>query len=135
MERQSGPSYETDDIFVLKDAHVLTIDAGIYAIVHESSGSRYVGKALNIRSRVRDHIRDLDAGTERTNADMLLQRAWIRYGRDAFVIRVLEKVRDNEKETRYHIRPDNLSLAEHFYINERGEYNKDRRIVRSYFQP
>jgi hypothetical protein len=79
------------------------------------------------------HVRDLDAGKERTNADMLLQRAWLKFGRDAFFVRILEEVSDNRSETHYHVRPDNLNLAEHYYINEKSEYNKDTRIVRDEF--
>ena len=105
---------------------------GIYAIVNRI-GHRYVGQALNIRERIATHVRDLDAGKERTNADMLLQRAWLEFGRGAFVIRILEEVSDNRPETHYHVRPDNLNLAEHYYINDKAEYNKDRRIVRDEF--
>jgi hypothetical protein len=106
---------------------------GIYAIVNRMNDHRYVGQALDIRERIATHVRDLDAGKEKTNADMLLQKAWQEFGRDCFVIRILEIVVDNKAETHYHVRPDNLSLAEHFFINERAEYNKDRRIVRDEF--
>lgn len=47
---------------------------------------------------------------------------------------VLEVIIDNSSSTSYHVRPDNLSLAEHFYINERSEYNVDKRIVRDEFK-
>ncbi len=107
--------------------------AGIYSIVNRINEHRYVGQAVNVPERVATRVRDLDAGKERTNADMLLQRAWLEFGRDAFVIRILEEMRDNRSETHYHVRPDNLNLAEHYYINERAEYNKDRRIVRDQF--
>jgi hypothetical protein len=109
--------------------------AGIYAIVHEASGLQYVGQAFNIRDRVVTHNRDLSTGVERTNSDMLLQRAWDMYGRDAFVVRVLEEVENNRSETHYHIRPDNLALAEHCYINlsDKSAYNKDKNIVHPKF--
>ena len=123
------------------DSGVYTLDrigqlpkcAGIYAIVNLTNEHRYVGQATNIRERIATHVRDLDAGKERTNADMLLQRAWLGFGRGVFVIRILEEVVNNLSETHYNIRPDNLNLAEHYYINERAEYNKDRRIVRDEF--
>jgi GIY-YIG catalytic domain len=104
---------------------------GIYGIVNTKDNHRYVGQALNLRKRSQEHVRDLDARREFTNRDGLLQRAWIEYGRDAFVFRVLEKITDNRRDTHYHIRPDNLNLAEHFYIsqNKVGDYNKDLRIV------
>src|ERR1700689_2342346 len=107
--------------------------AGIYAIVNSTNGHRYVGQATNIRERIATHIRDLDAGRERTNAEMFLQNAWLEFGREAFAIRILEEVPSNLSETHYHVRPDNLNLAEHYYINEKSEYNKDKRIVRDEF--
>ena len=107
--------------------------AGIYAIVNTINGHRYVGQAANIRQRIATHIRDLDAGRERTNAEMLLQKAWLKFGREAFTIRILEEVPSNLSETHYQVRPDNLNLAEHYHINEKSEYNKDKRIVRDEF--
>lgn len=108
--------------------------AGIYAFVNTLDGHRYVGQAKNINARVRSHIRELEKGTHRTSADRRLQNAWNEFGREAFEIVVLEIVPDNSASTNYHVRPDNLSLAEHFYINERSEYNVDKRIVRDEFK-
>jgi group I intron endonuclease len=111
----------------------LPASAGIYAIVNHTNGHRYVGQAVNIRARISAHVRDLDAGKERTNADMLLQKVWLAFGRNSFFVRILEEVSNNRAETHYNIRPDNLNLAEHYYINEKAEYNKDGRIVRDEF--
>jgi group I intron endonuclease len=73
----------------------LPASAGIYAIVNRTNGHRYVGQAVNIRERIATHVRDLDAGKERTNADRLLQEAWLQFGRDAFFVRILEEVSNN----------------------------------------
>lgn len=108
--------------------------AGIYAIVHTASGARYVGQATNVRARVQHHLRELRKGTHRTSSAQLLQAAWNEHGPDAFEVVVLELIPDNKSATNYHTRPDNLSLAEHYYINDRSEYNADKRIVRSEFQ-
>ena len=108
--------------------------AGIYAIVNSTNGHRYVGQAKKMNTRVRSHVRDLDKGTHRTSEDRRLQNAWNEFGRTAFEIVVLEIITDNSRATNYHVRPDNLSLAEHFYINERSEYNVDKRIVRDEFK-
>lgn len=107
--------------------------SGIYAIVNVITGHRYVGQARNMNARVRSHLRDLQKGTHATNAERRLQEAWMQFGRAAFKAVVLELVADNSKATNYHVRPDNLSLAEHYYINERSEYNVDKRIVRDEF--
>src|SRR5918912_2490972 len=104
--------------------------AGIYAIVNRLNGHRYVGQAKNMNARVRDHVHKLDKGIHRTSEKRLLQNAWNEFGREVFEIVVLEIVSDNHAATNYHVRPDNLSLAEHFYINEQSEYNVDKRIVR-----
>ena len=101
--------------------------SGIYAIVNKQNGHRYVGQANNMNERVREHVRKLD---QVKNTDGLLQKAWNEYGSGAFEFVVLEKVSNNwKKDDRDHGRRDNLSLAEHFYVNERSEYNKDKRIV------
>ncbi len=108
--------------------------AGIYSIVNTTNGHRYVGQATKMNTRIRSHVRDLDKGTHRTSEDRRLQNAWNEFGRDVFEFVVLEIVLNNKAETNYHVRPDNLSLAEHFYINERSEYNVDKRIVRDEFK-
>ena len=108
--------------------------AGIYAIVNATNGHRYVGQARNMNERVRTHVRALDKGTHRTSKDRRLQNSWDEFGRDAFEIVILEVVADNKGATNYHVRADNLSLAEHFYINERSEYNVDKRIVHDKFK-
>ncbi|HLL14377.1 MAG TPA: GIY-YIG nuclease family protein [Pyrinomonadaceae bacterium] len=108
--------------------------AGIYAIVNSTNGHRYVGQAKKMNTRLRSHVRDLDRGSHRTSEDRRLQNAWNEFGRSVFEVVVLEIVTDNSTATNYHVRPDNLSLAEHFYINERSEYNVDKRIVRDEFK-
>lgn len=107
--------------------------AGIYAIVNKTNGARYVGQTADMSARVRDHFRNLANGTHRTNAERRLQEAWDQYGADAFEAVVLDFIDDNRSSTEYHSRPDNLSLAEQWYINERSEYNVDKGIVRGEF--
>ena len=110
-------------------ADALPTDAGIYAIVNRGNGDRYVGQATNIRSRVGEHLRDLRAGRHFAGLNQrLLQDAWNRFAEDAFDGIVLEIVRENKREYPYAERPDNLSLAEQFYIDEKSEYNPDKHI-------
>jgi group I intron endonuclease len=110
--------------------HIPSI-AGIYAIVNKRNRHRYVGQAANMNKRAQDHVRELEKGTHRTNKEGRLQKAWNESGHEAFEIVVLEKVPDNN----YPVWPDKLSLAEHFYINERSEYNVDKHIVGNEFKP
>lgn len=107
--------------------------SGIYAIVNKINDHRYVGQAKNMRTRVQSHWRDLRKGVHRTSAACHLQNAWNQWGEENFIVEVLETVSDNSGQQNYHVRPDNLSLAEHFYINERSEFNSDKRIVRNAF--
>ena len=113
--------------------HVPSV-AGIYAVVNKTNGHRYVGQAKDMKARVRSHIHHLDKGIHRTSEDRRLQNAWNEFGRDNFEIVVLEIVPDNSALTDYHVRPGNLSLAEHFYIHEQNEYNVDKRIMRDEFK-
>lgn len=65
--------------------------AGIYAIEHLASGMRYIGSAVNIRKRWEIHRHYLHNGTHHCQH---LQRAWEKYGADAFAWRVIEVVAD-----------------------------------------
>jgi hypothetical protein len=128
MEESATPVRAVPD-----DVSTLPVTAGIYAIINNRTGDRYVGQACNVRRRIAEHVRDLNLGVEATNADLLLQKAWTRYGKDAFVIEVLEEVTDNRGEFPYRLRPDNLALAEHYYISQGAAYNKDSHIVSAEF--
>lgn len=66
-------------------------DSGIYAITHVVNGKQYIGSAVNIERRWKDHRRHLDKGVHHSSH---LQRAWNKYGADAFAFSVLEYVSD-----------------------------------------
>lgn len=59
---------------------------GVYAIEHAGTKRAYVGQALNILDRWTRHRRALRNGRHDNKP---LQRAWTKYGEDAFTIRVL----------------------------------------------
>lgn len=61
--------------------------SGIYQIRHVASGRVYVGSAVNIEKRWRDHRRQLAAGKHHSRK---LQRAWIKYGAGAFQFEVVD---------------------------------------------
>ncbi len=82
---------------------------GIYQILHEGSGKRYVGQAKNIARRWGGHRRHLERG-EHTSSH--LQRAWVKYGAESFSFHVLETCELND-----------LDAREQFYIDERAEFN------------
>lgn len=60
--------------------------SGIYAIIHRESGRWYVGQSQNLDKRWSDHVWRLK---NNRHGNPLLQRAWNKYGPDAFDFDVL----------------------------------------------
>jgi len=60
--------------------------SGIYEILNLVNGKRYIGSAVYLRRRWGVHRRALRKGSHHSRA---LQRAWIKYGSDAFVFKPL----------------------------------------------
>ncbi|MBO9589544.1 GIY-YIG nuclease family protein [Devosia sp.] len=87
--------------------------SGIYEIVNVINGKRYIGSAVNMAARWRCHRHDLNKGTHHSQA---MQRAWEKYGPDAFAFRV-----------RTECSREDLILMEQVAIDsERPEYNVSR---------
>lgn len=61
--------------------------SGIYQIVNKTTEKRYVGYASNIRQRLKGHISDLSLNKHPND---YLQKAWNKYGAEAFSSSVLE---------------------------------------------
>lgn len=61
--------------------------SGIYMIRNEAAGNGYVGSAVNLRRRWRDHRNLLSRGAHRS---AILQAAWSKNGADAFAFEVVE---------------------------------------------
>lgn len=61
----------------------------IYQIRHIESGRVYVGSTNDPSKRWKAHRRELDRGTHHSE---YLQRAWNKYGTDAFVFEIIEPV-------------------------------------------
>lgn len=62
---------------------------GIYRILHASTDKSYIGQSVDIRSRWKTHRGDLNRGTHRNRH---LQRAWDKYGPEAFEFEIMEFV-------------------------------------------
>lgn len=60
--------------------------SGIYAITNQINGKRYIGSAVNLTGRWRVHRSDLRKGRHHS---LVLQRAYDKYGADAFTYSVL----------------------------------------------
>lgn len=63
--------------------------SGIYRITCTSTGKFYIGSAINLRARCLNHRRTLRRNTHRSPK---LQRAWDKYGEEAFTFEVIELV-------------------------------------------
>lgn len=70
------------------------MSAGVYIIKNMKNGKVYVGSSADIPTRWCKHRGALDAGTHHS---VKLQRAWIKYGREAFSFEVVEIEPDYEK--------------------------------------
>ena len=70
------------------------VASGIYQIENQVHGKRYIGSAVNFRKRWRNHLSALRLGQHRNRH---LQRAFAKYGEEAFVFSVLEDVEEPEK--------------------------------------
>ncbi len=63
------------------------MNAGIYQIMNRHDYHMYIGSSVNIKKRWRDHK---DALSKNTHSNIRLQRAWNKYGEDAFDFSVVE---------------------------------------------
>lgn len=62
------------------------VNCGVYLIEHLESGRRYVGSAVLLKKRWKEHLRQL---TENRHHSRFLQRAWNKYGESAFRFSVI----------------------------------------------
>lgn len=84
-------------------------DSGIYEIVNLVNGKRYVGSAVNLVQRERQHFSALRTGKHH---NVPLSRAWAKYGPDAFEFRVIEVCVASR-----------LIDREQAHIDDRADYN------------
>lgn len=78
---------------------------GVYKIFNTIDGKFYIGSSVNIQSRFKQHIKNLD---NNCHNNKYLQNAWNKYGKSAFKFIVIEEVEDVSK----------LRERENFYITE-----------------
>ncbi len=69
------------------------MSAGVYSIVNRVNGKRYVGHSKNIRDRLNEHFNALKKSK---HGNVILQKAWDKYGADNFTSEVLEYCGLNE---------------------------------------
>lgn len=90
------------------------MNSGIYRITRLETGRSYIGSSQNLRKRFYWHRKMLGEGRHHSQ---FLQRAWAKYGPDAFEFVVIETVE----------RKEDLISREQFWLDkwrdERGVYN------------
>lgn len=67
------------------------MNQGIYTITHIKSGKQYVGSSVTLKRRFNRHKNELRKNIHRCSH---LQRAWNKYGEEAFVFAVIESIVD-----------------------------------------
>lgn len=85
--------------------------SGIYAIVNTLNNKKYVGSSGNLRKRYRQHFNEL---SKNKHINIHLQRAFNKYGKDAFEFWILEEC-ENIRDT--------LLTIEQKWIDSDGDYN------------
>lgn len=73
------------------------MNQGIYKIINVITGDYYVGSSLNLCNRYKNHINKLNKQNHRNN---ILNRAWKKYGAEAFVFVVIQGTNLQHEELR-----------------------------------
>ena len=79
-------------------------NGGIYKILNTTNNKLYIGSAVKVRRRIKEHKTALRRGNHHCKH---LQNAWLKYGEEAFLFLVIEQVE----------LPD-LTIREQFYLNK-----------------
>jgi group I intron endonuclease len=69
-------------------------NCGIYKILNQNNGKFYIGSAVSLSMRWREHVWQL---SRCLHPNRHLQSAWTKHGEDAFVFVVLERIEDETK--------------------------------------
>jgi hypothetical protein len=94
---------------ILQQAKYYNHSSGIYSIRSLDTNQEYIGSALDVGSRLRQHFQDLHSGLHSNHG---LSIAWHRHGPSGFSIEIIE-----------HVEPQRLAIREGFYIKQRGSYS------------
>lgn len=67
-------------------------NSGIYTIINKTNGQRYIGQSKNVKTRLWQHKSLLKNNKHKykTGELSLLQKAWNKYGEDAFEFKIVE---------------------------------------------
>lgn len=85
---------------------------GVYTITNLVNGKSYIGSSIDINGRWWGHLNGLRKGKHH---NMLLQRAWNKYGEDSFEFKVIEVCSSEE-----------LAVREQFWLDKLEVYNSHK---------
>lgn len=88
--------------------------SGVYRIVNTINKKQYIGSSININRRFRNHILSLN---RHKHCNPILQSAWDKYGKDAFIFEVIEECDPNDTMDR-----ETISILKYNSISPNG-YN------------
>jgi len=85
--------------------------SGIYQIENQINGKRYIGSAVNLRTRWQNHLSALHRGGHRNRH---LQRAFDKYGESVFLFTVLKYIEDFQML---------IEREQYYFDTSKPEYN------------
>lgn len=85
---------------------------GIYIILNNKNGSKYIGQSQNIEKRWRQHKKKLD---NNKHYNTYLQNSWNKYGKNSFSFMILESCHKNA-----------LNSREQYWIRYHNTYNNKK---------
>ena len=68
--------------------------SGVYQIINQTNGNYYIGSAVNLQRRWKDHLYRLRRGQHKNR---YLQRAFKKYGEATFIFSILESIEDSSQ--------------------------------------
>ena len=76
------------------------MNGGIYQIINKVTGKFYVGRSMNVYSRMKGHKRRLkrDAHRDKNGIRTHLQNAWNKYGEGAFIFQPIDFFETKEEQ-------------------------------------
>lgn len=90
------------------------VNSGIYKIQNHISNKCYIGSSVDIYYRMKDHRQTLE---KNKHCNIKLQRAWNKYGENAFEFEVIEVLDEHKRKISESLRGKVGSNTGHFHTD------------------